>query len=321
MSIYDAESVLRCHADCLGDEVRTRSFERAISEVVRPGDVVLDIGTGTGILAFFACRAGASHVYAVDPSSVIAYAEQISKANGFNDRITFLQTESSKAELPQRADVLIAGHIHNFALEFNFLSSLLDARKRLLKENPRFIPLDVELIVAAVESPKAFREIEFWSRPRYGVDFSLLRSFAANNCMKAEFSPWEFLAAPGTLLRFDPATVGSAYVSGHVSCVAKRAGTLHGIAGWFRARLSDNVKLTNDPSNKTANWAQIFFPLAAPIDISPGDSIEMTVSTNDGRLWRWQTVAGGQQSDQCSGFGFPLSLKPLQAAAATLAFD
>jgi hypothetical protein len=310
MSIYVNGRELHHHGECLGDEVRTESFERAISEVVRPGDVVVDVGTGTGILAFFACRAGASRVYAVDPSPVIRYAEQIAGSNGFSSRITFIEEESSKAELPERADVFIAGHIHNFALEFSLLSSLLDARKRLLKEHPRFIPLDFELIVTAVESPNARREIEFWNGKRYGVDFSPVCALAANNCLLANFSPGEFLAEPQTLLKIDPATVESAVASGHVSCVASRAGIIHGIGGWFRARLSENVELTNDPRNKTASWAQIFFPLEMPVAISPRDQIEMTISTNDGRLWRWQTRVGAQQSDQCSAFGLPLPGKP-----------
>ncbi len=310
MSIYVSGRELRTHCECLSDEVRTESFERAISEVVKLGDVVVDVGTGTGILAFFACRAGASRVYAVDPSPVVGYAEQVAHLNGFDDRITFVQEESSKLQLPERADVLIAGHIHNFALEFGLLSSLLDARRRLLKAHPRFIPLDFELIVAAVESHNVCREIEFWKGQRYGVDFSPVRAFAANNCLMANFSPGEFLAEPQTLLKIDPTTVESALASGHVSCVAGRAGIFHGIAGWFRARLSENVELTNDPRYKTADWAQIFFPLEMPVAISRGERIDMTIATNDGRIWRWQTQAGAQHSDQCSAFGLPLPRNP-----------
>jgi predicted RNA methylase len=50
----------------LRDQRRTKSFLEAVRNVVSPGDVVIDIGTGTGILAAAAAQAGARHVYAVE---------------------------------------------------------------------------------------------------------------------------------------------------------------------------------------------------------------------------------------------------------------
>ena len=55
----------------LVDKVRTSSFLRAVMETVHPGDVVVDIGSGTGVLSLFAAMAGASHVYAIEREAVI----------------------------------------------------------------------------------------------------------------------------------------------------------------------------------------------------------------------------------------------------------
>ena len=42
------------------DERRTRPYVEALKRTVKPGDVVLDIGTGTGFFAFLAAQLGAA---------------------------------------------------------------------------------------------------------------------------------------------------------------------------------------------------------------------------------------------------------------------
>jgi len=56
------------------DKARMDGFEAALRQAVKPGSVVLDIGTGTGIFSLLACRFGARKVYAIEPDNAIQLA-------------------------------------------------------------------------------------------------------------------------------------------------------------------------------------------------------------------------------------------------------
>ena len=94
------------HEEMLSDSVRVDAYHRAIRRNVRPGDVVLDLGTGTGLLAFLASRAGARKVYAVEHSDFIEVAEEIARHNGFTN-IEFVRANSREFTPPEPVDVVI----------------------------------------------------------------------------------------------------------------------------------------------------------------------------------------------------------------------
>ncbi|MGE0103366.1 MAG: 50S ribosomal protein L11 methyltransferase [Blastocatellales bacterium] len=103
---------------CLRDAERTEAFGRAIRRVVKPGDVVLDAGAGSGILSFFAAAAGARKVYAVEYDSGLAdlLCRNIA-LNGFNEVIEVVRGDIREVKLPVQADVLIAELIETWLLD------------------------------------------------------------------------------------------------------------------------------------------------------------------------------------------------------------
>ncbi len=97
--------ILDEHREYLIDPARVSAFERAISEVVKPGDVVLDLGSGTGILGLFALKVGASRVYAIDGSGLTQLSREIFAANGFGDRAVCIKGLSTRVDLPEKVNV------------------------------------------------------------------------------------------------------------------------------------------------------------------------------------------------------------------------
>src|SRR4029453_11588483 len=101
----------------LEDDMRLTAFAQAISSTVRPGDVVVDLGCGTGILGLLACRAGAARVYAIDAGGMAEIARVIAAANGLADRIAIINGHSQQVSLPERADVVLCDQIGHFGFE------------------------------------------------------------------------------------------------------------------------------------------------------------------------------------------------------------
>ncbi len=81
------------HRSMIMDRIRTEAFRRAIDSSVRPGDVVLDVGAGSGILSVFAAKAGAARVYAVEQTTIAALAEELAAANGVADVVQVIQAD------------------------------------------------------------------------------------------------------------------------------------------------------------------------------------------------------------------------------------
>ena len=165
----------------LHDDRRTGDYLAAIGQAVQPGDVVLDIGTGSGVLAIAATRAGARRVYAVEASDIAEVAERVFAANGVTDAVTLVPGWSRQIELPEPADLLVAELIGNEPLEEEILETTLDARRRLLKPGARLIPHTLTLLARPLRIPEGEARqraigraaVERWRR-LYGMEFQPL---------------------------------------------------------------------------------------------------------------------------------------------------
>ena len=152
---YEAPAI---HVEMLDDRLRTTAFLRAIEEVVQPGDVVVDVGTGTGVLALGAARRGAKRVYAVEESAIADAAEGVVASNGLSERVRIVRGRSTQIELPEKADVLVSEMLGHDPLAEQLLPVFADARRRLLHEGARTIPEQLSVLAVPVELPEAFLE-------------------------------------------------------------------------------------------------------------------------------------------------------------------
>jgi protein arginine N-methyltransferase 1 len=266
------------HRLYLRDGHRVSAYARAISDVVKPGDVVVDLASGTGILGLLACRAGALRVYAIEQDGIAGVARQIARANGFDDRITVVRGHSQSVAVPEPADVVVCDQIGGFGLEADILERAKEVRTRFLRPGGAFIPGRLDLSIALIEHPRLRDRLQFWrTRP---ADFDVTPAFeiAANTGYAARVRPDHLLSAPATAARLDLLAELSGPIHAAATLQASRDGTLHGICGWFTAQLSPRVTMTNSPLSEERIFRRpIFFPIAEAVAIEAGTTVDVTM--------------------------------------------
>ncbi|HLH77150.1 MAG TPA: 50S ribosomal protein L11 methyltransferase [Candidatus Binataceae bacterium] len=270
--------ILDEHRQYLADAPRLAAFEAALKELVRPDHVVLDLASGSSILGMLAARAGARQVYSVEYSGMTQVARELCQANGLADRVNCIQGLSTEIELPQPADLLVADQIGRFGFEVGIIADFADARRRLLKPGAIIVPSAVELWVAPVQADEMWRQLEFWRTPVAGFDFSSARPIALNTGYPTNYTPDQLLAEPVRLGTLDLTTDMPAALRLGAGMRVNRAATMHGIGGWFVARLSPGVRLTNSPlAADRINRRNVFFPIGQPLSLVPEDRIELAM--------------------------------------------
>ena len=281
--------ILDEHREFLIDQPRLSAFRRAIDEVVKPDDVVVDLGSGTGILGLMACRAGAARVYALDESGLTQLEREIFASNGFADRAICVKGLSTWISLPELADVVICDLIGRFGFDGGIVEYSADARRRLLKPGGTMIPSRIDLCVAPVEAPKIWDEVDFWRRSAEGFNLERAYLIAVNTGHPTKFQPQQILSEPAVIATIDLTRDFGTALSGKVTSIIRRGATLHGIGAWFTAELSPSVRMTNSPlSEDTINRRGVFFPLDPPTRVEADERVQigMTIVPNE-NLMSW----------------------------------
>ena len=162
------------HRTMIRDRVRTEAFRRAIDSVVRPGDVVLDVGAGSGILSVFAARAGAASVYAVERTSIAVLAHELAAANGVAEIVHVIHGDVIDIELPEHVDVIVSEWLGGFGIDEGMLAPVIAARDRWLKPGGVMIPHSVTAWTALVHDRHLAQTIEFLRDNPFGLSLERL---------------------------------------------------------------------------------------------------------------------------------------------------
>lgn len=268
------------HWRMLRDGPRNAIYARAIARHVHAGMTVLDIGTGAGLLALMAARAGARVITCESHPMIAAAAREIARRNGFSDRITVIAKRSDALELgsdlPEPADLLVHEIFGDTLFNEGVVAALADARQRLVKPDAVILPRRAELRIALVECAR-----------EAAMPLGAVEGF--------DLTPFDLLKKPITV-RIGPDTLGVQQrsdgspvlatsfdpvdASGHRSetvVLASHGGRVDAIAQWMRIDFGEGEVLENDPfGTYDSHWKASLFDLVQPIDTRAGDQMEVT---------------------------------------------
>ena len=310
------------HHGYLSDARRIAQFEKAIARSVRPGDVVVDLGCGFGVLGFMCLEAGAARVYGIDSTDAIDIARETAARAGLADRYVCLRGRSFELDIPERVDVLICDHVGYFGIDYGIVAMLADARRRFLKPGGRIIPEAVTPMLAAVRSDVARDTLEIWSKPDIPANYAWLRDYAVNTKHALDYSSQAIASQPVQCAVVDFAAEVSATIASHATLEADLAGRIDGIGGWFDCTLAGDVTMTNSPlASDRIDRQQIFLGLETPFEVEAGDLIEVDVRVrHEDSIVAWSVLVPrtGQRERHSTWASMPLSegerLRPNQNA-------
>lgn len=271
------------HFRNINDAVRTRVFGDAIQQMVRPGDQVLEIGTGAGLLALMAAAAGAQRVTTCEQNPLIAdIARAIVADNGYAETIHVIAKPSAALtvgeDLPEPAACLVADLFTHNLLPGKGLLAVREARQTLCMPAARSIPAAGAIRGCLVGGARLWTQHHVTDVA--GFNLRRFNSFAppvvplapdvfavtplAQYSSLVEFFHFDF----HTLAGFTPAKAT-------FTVTACKTGTVYGLLQWVWLKVAEGCIMDGAPQYGL-QWMRYVHLFATPITVRTGETVCLT---------------------------------------------
>ena len=282
----------------LADKPRMDFYHQAIGRHIQPGDRVIDLGTGTGILAAFAARRGAAKVYAIEHSGILRHARTLAAHNGITS-IEFVAGHSRDFRLAEPVAVIVHEQMGDWLFDESMVANVCDLRDRMLKPGGLILPSRFELYCEPVQLRDERRVPFIWELEVHGYDFSCLDRERPQDPGYYALRGGDLglishrLGEPEPVLEVDLQTLRPDGLPAEIrfTRTVVRPGRLDGFAVYFCARVDRDLALTSDPLDpgRAPHWGFRILRVERE-DFAIGDVIEVTLRAApwaETDSWRW----------------------------------
>ncbi|MBK8022508.1 MAG: 50S ribosomal protein L11 methyltransferase [Chloroflexi bacterium] len=290
---------LNQYGHMIRDSVRMQAYTEALRRAVRPGDVVVDMGAGTGILALMACQFGARHVYAIETNPLILTGRDMASANGFADRITFIRSMVQQAELPEKVDLVMGDLRGRLPISEVITSAFGYARAHFMKPDARFLPQKDILYAAPIGYAEKWEDeiLRPWVHNPMGLSLHTVMPMLTNSVLPDPVETPDCVLTPQVWSTLDYVAARDEKRPDAMTWAIDEPVTLHFIAVWFDAVLyedaGDSVGYSNAPGVRAPQVHQrILLPFSRPLELNRGDTLAIRLTADpytDDHNFRWHT--------------------------------
>ena len=272
------------------DRGRNDAYEQALLRAIRPGCRVLEIGTGTGLLAMMAARAGAIVVTCEADPAIASAARDVVAANGYADRVTVVNKHSTDLD-PTRdmgglADILVSEIVSNDLLSEGVLAAHEDAVARLLAPNGVVIPPRGTIRVALARD---LRDRSPRLGEASGFDLSAFNRLAApNEMIRVGMDQVALCSEPVDLFSFDFATADPRKPERREFELPSQGGRVDGIVQWIALEMDAVGRYENRPESGTAScWGALLWRFPQPLETRAGEPVTVGGAHERDRVRLW----------------------------------
>lgn len=287
------------HKLMLQDVARTSGYADAIRAVVKANHHVIDFGSGTGVLAIFAARAGAARVDAIERTAIVDHAKAIAVNNG-HPEINFHQGDQESFHRDGHVDVIVSEWMGHFLFFESMLEPLISLRDRWLKPDGVMIPEKMVLRAALVTDEGLYEDGAFLESAPYGIDFGPIADLPLRQSRMIDIDENQVLTPYIELGTLDMHRVSKTpeVLSGVTTISESVIG--YGMVGWFDAWLTQDIVIGTGPDQPHTHWRPIYFPFPEPFDCHAGRQVTVTIAPPRSAevidpTWSWSISDGKQR--------------------------
>lgn len=291
------------HEKMISDKNRMDYYHRAITKIVKEGDIVIDLGTGTGILSFFAAKKSPKKIYAIDHGRIIDSAKIIAGHNQIKN-IDFVNINSKNFNIisGEKADIIIHEQIGALLFDEHMNENIFDLRNRLLKKGGRILPGKFEVFIEPVKLKDGDNVPYIWEQNIYGIKYDCYKSQKEKvesryGILKVRPNSIDyFLTEPERVLFFDLETMNSEDIPRQIKYQKKiiKAGRMDGFCFYFNIIFDEEIILSTNPVVTSTHWNVPVLRTESKI-LKTGDKVKLDFEWNDPadvNSYKWNIDSG-----------------------------